>query len=455
MWDADVDLRLLKVLPGHNIIRFINHFFKFNGMPQILVGGQADSLNTTNGAVEYNSLYGGYTWIATEQGRQGVVTAPGVLSRLFIRLSGSPGTGYSYRFRVRVNGAYPTDTLDVTISDTSTQGSDLVHSVTVAKGDKVCLECLTSGTPTARAASWNTTFTPTNPNECLLLAGIEDALNKNSTEYNACVGSGRTWSSTENLSYVVVPTSGTIKRLYVSLTAAPGTGAGNAYRFTLRKGSPTPLSDTSLTVTITQPNTSGNDEVHEVSVSPGDLITIKCEPLNSPNATPAANWGFTFVPSTAGEFPIMGGTYDDPAAGTTEYIDPATNFSIWGTETNRWDLIENCVLKKLYVYVVTAISAGSYTFNVRINLANTGITCTISSGNTGNDTVNVYTVTASYSRLTLSYTSAAGTTISDIKWGFVGYIAPAVPAVERPRRIINGRPYKASRIVRTMLQRGS
>jgi hypothetical protein len=67
---------------------------------------------------------------------------------------------------------------------------------------------------------------------------------------------------------------------------------------------------------------------------------------------------------------------------------------------------------------------------------------------TDNDRHSSFYISNSY-RIGLVYMTKASSPYN-IKFSFI-----VVGAVERPRRIINGRPYKASRIVRTMLQRGS
>jgi hypothetical protein len=73
--------------------------------------------------------------------------------------------------------------------------------------------------------------------------------------------------------------AGTFQKLYVTLATAPG--AGKSLTFTVRKNGV----DSALAVTISGTNTAGSDLTNTVSVTPGDLLTLKCVGSGTPTVS--------------------------------------------------------------------------------------------------------------------------------------------------------------------------
>ncbi|MFA5054289.1 MAG: hypothetical protein WC565_09535, partial [Parcubacteria group bacterium] len=218
-----------------------------------------------------------------------------------------------------------------------------------------------------------------------------DALNNAATEYNAVAGAN-TWNATESARVQCVSAPGTIDSLYVELTADPGTSP-DAYRFTLRKNG----SDTALTCTITADATSGSDVSHSVAVVAGDVVSIQCEALNTPSATPGAQWTMRFTSTNAAESLILG--HVGCAAANTVYHGICAGGSAYSTTEN--DVRQVCptagTIKNLYVSlsIDPGTSPDAYTFTLRKNGADTALTCTIvANDTTGNDTAHTVAVVA-------------------------------------------------------------
>jgi hypothetical protein len=95
----------------------------------------------------------------TESTVQVPMPVAGNLSKFYVNLDGSPGTGNSYTFTVRKNGADQID-LQVVISGSATSGSDTSGSVSFAAGDLISIESTPASSPTDRGARWSATFTP-------------------------------------------------------------------------------------------------------------------------------------------------------------------------------------------------------------------------------------------------------------------------------------------------------
>ncbi|MBA7697257.1 hypothetical protein ES703_105920 [subsurface metagenome] len=399
-------------------------------MEQVIFGGYYDLLNTTT--TEYNLLCGGYEWHATEDQRKQVVSTSGKIKNLRVKLDDSPGAGKKYVFTLMVNGAPSALTLE--IADAATSGADTTHEVDVVAGDLISLQCDPDGTPSARRATWTSMFEGATSKESLIL-GTVNWLEKATIEYGLLAGFTEQ-SFTENDHRCICPTSGKIKNLYVWLDRDPGTSP-DAYEFTLRQDTGAGLGDTALTVTITANDTTGNNTVDEITLSAGDVLTMKIKPLNAPSEEAYAAWGMTFLADTDGESVVMAGLYNDLNTGATEYIylqspDAAGWF---GTESTRLQLGQSCTLKKLYLLLSAAPGDGkSYTFTLRKpgnGQADGNLTVTITGAatTTGSDLVNTDAISDD-DYVDLKCVPANTPDVADAYWGLVGYIEPAAVGLE-------------------------
>lgn len=120
-------------------------------------GSSADAL-TGGTTTEYHPPHGSHAeWTTTESRalhRGGV--EPLALGGLFVRLSEAPGTGKSWTFTLRKNGA--ATGIAVTIANSETEGT-IAGDVVIDDGDSWSLQVAPSGSPSSTAtAKW--TFTP-------------------------------------------------------------------------------------------------------------------------------------------------------------------------------------------------------------------------------------------------------------------------------------------------------
>ncbi|GAG51531.1 unnamed protein product, partial [marine sediment metagenome] len=226
----------------------------------------------------------------------------------------------------------------------------------------------------------------------LIFAGAPDWLSKTATEYLMVTSGFDYWSATEDDHRQVCPTSGKIKNLYVKLLWGDPGNDPDAYRFTLRVNGASPANG--LVVTIVANDTTGDDTAHEVTVAAGDVLTLMCEPLESPGSTVWAFMGMTFVADTDGESLILAGTTNDLHNTDTEYNLLSTFWiSSWqADESLVYQMGQECTLKKLYVLLSAAPGDGkSYTFTLRkgdgLGDGNLAVTITGAATTTGNDLV--------------------------------------------------------------------
>lgn len=354
------------------------------------------------------------SWETGEDAVEQLVASAGTIKNLYIELAVAPGVASTAAFTLRKNGA---DTaLTVTISGTDTTGSDTSNTVTFAAGDRINWKCVTSavasGSTNPRISA---DYAGDTANESLLLGRI-DATGDN--VYYPIDGWGSSTQSTFVLAKQLIATAGTIKKLYVRLNTAPG--AGNSRTFTVYKNGST----TALTLTISNTDTTGNDTTHSFTVAAGDKLAL----FNNDDATSAAtqvSWGCVFTADTAGEFPILGGTNDDPSNSATEYITINSvngTFGTWNaTEANRLAFGRTSWVKNMYVELTTAPGAGnSYTFTLRNNAGATALSVAISEANTtGNDSEATGVAITNNDNLGLQSVPASTPTLPvEVSWGF-------------------------------------
>jgi len=399
-------------------------------MRQIIVGGFYNLLHVST--TEYNVISSGLSWDTVVLSKAGVVTNPGTLRNLRVELDGVPGTGtYTFTLHRAVGeGAFANTTLTCTVAADGTVASDTAHDVSVAAGDWICLECNPDSPDNARYARWTMEFEGDNANESLILCPY-GWLGNSSTYYKAIGRPG--YYGTEYQAVSVCPTAGKIKDLYVQMTADPGT-APDAYKFTLRKNG----SDTTLTCTITADDVSGNDTAHEVTVAAGDLLTVACEPLNSPSVSTAVCMGMTFEADTDGESVIWGGSNNGTNTTDTEYhyLTPWLHASVsaWtSTEAQRYQLVQECIFKKFYVALWREPGAGkSNTVTIRQEGASpaSGLAVTISDTDlTGNDTAHTISISDDDS-VGIMCVPSGTPQLNLVFWGLVCDTAP--PPVNYP-----------------------
>lgn len=122
----------------------------------LFVNGSKTALDTA--AVEYRPLSHNIRAWTVDEFEQWQYAQALTVKKFYVRVSAAPGAGKSWTFRVRKNGV-DTDIV-VTISESDTDGSDLVNTVNVSDDDYLDVSCAPSGTPAAAAAYWGAVQSP-------------------------------------------------------------------------------------------------------------------------------------------------------------------------------------------------------------------------------------------------------------------------------------------------------
>lgn len=329
-------------------------------------------------------------------------------------LFSAPGGAATRTWLLRKNEA--NDNVTMTFGSADTDASDTSNANFYSAGDTIDIYATLSGSPATSAGTcWayqteadnqtlQSTTTATSPAASTRYCGIQD---------NAGLASSGA-SATQ-----VMPTSGTFRNLYCALS---GTIASGNYTITLYKnGAPT-----SITATMDSSNQSASDTSNTVTFVEGDEFYYQILP-SSPATARAIQFGLEFVPDTAGEGVLLGGsgfaTLTSAAVYNTWYCAGAALFN--ATESTRQALALKHRATKLYVKLGTAPGGvETRTVAYRVNGTNSALSVTITGANTtGSTTTNVDV--ARLSLVDVEASASASAVASKVMYGIVYSVVAA------------------------------
>lgn len=216
-----------------------------------------------------------------------------------------------------------------------------------------------------------------NPMKQKIFSGSATALSNAAARYLTVMG-GATPSNTEAYRTEIAPVSGTFRKLRVSLSAAPDNGAGTqSYVIALRKNGSTQA----LTCTVSEANTTCQDESNSFTVAAGDRISI----LATPSGTPVAAAMITqveFQGDSANQSVLLSSSGDAMSDSATRYF-PVSGSSAISLEYSVHSVMPlSGTITAFYGYLTAAPGAsGSRTISIRKN-GSTEATSTLSFGET-------------------------------------------------------------------------
>lgn len=206
-----------------------------------------------------------------------VMPCPGVIDRLYYRVSAAPGAGKTRTLEVIKNG---TGTgVIATIADAATTGSDLSNTVSVAAGDLICLQEVSTGTPTNALYAWGARFVPTTSGESVMPTRWSSSPAASTNRFSTAAGSSNGSVSAEANVLTLAPVAFVARKLYIAAITAPG-GATTRDVF-LRQAS----ASSALTAQLFGTAVAANDTTHSVNVASGDLLDFMVTSSASVTAT--------------------------------------------------------------------------------------------------------------------------------------------------------------------------
>lgn len=391
-------------------------------MDSVLVFGASSYPSTT--VVNYTYWGSPPAYSTTESARRMVAPCAITLKNLYVT-SDDPNPG-SYTYTVVKNGV--DQSLSCVVNSGSTSANDTTNSVSLAAGDVWSIKSTPAASPVVSGNSLRISLVGTcAANVSFINGGAANAnIDITNTVYGGLgtEGTSTVRTDVEN----VMPTSGTIKNLYVDLNGAPGTaGSGKQYAFTVYKNG----SAQTLTATVLNTATSSNDTTNSFTVAAGDLVAIQSIPTGTPTGR-LVRWAVEFDPDTDGESVILYGNSTSSSASVSQYNYLSTGAGSWAStnDTTRASLTNAAVLKKLYVDCVTAPGASkSYDYTLQQNGASSALTVNVTGAatTTANDTTHTVTFSAG-DNLSLKATPTGTPSITALRLGLVAYIAPTSTA---------------------------
>ena len=342
----------------------------------------------------------------TEPGFEAVWPIAGNFQNLAITLSGSPGTGSTVVYTIRVNES-PSG-LTCSIVAPATSCSDTSNKAAIAAGDRVSIHFnrTVTGTPASAsphiAVEFDSTTLGASTNSS---SGIQ--ANTGATFYAPIFGYCTNCTAATTTALVIAPvaTAGTVTSMYILQSAAPG--ASKTFTYTLVKNG-TPQDGTggtvntvvALTGTGSCPsgaNCHGNTSF-SLSVVAGDTLYVQGVPTSAPAAT-KFSVGLAFAATATGQFNFCGSQNGNDSASATRYTMAQNLSAPNATEANRYATFgpNSYTFGKMQLRAAAAPGVGTTrTLNFRVNSGGTTPSVTLSgaSQTTGSDLVNTVTVTS-------------------------------------------------------------
>jgi hypothetical protein len=250
-------------------------YYETTGKSFIMLGGSFQTTATTGTRYMLPTSTSGSSVSSSSTSFEVVMPADGTITAFYVATpDGSPGSGKSYAVSVLKNDT--TDVITATIADTNTSAS-ATGSESFSAGDTLIIKCTPSGTPTARRITCCMSITPSALGECYFGFGSANLPSNSGTTYEQTNGDGGGWVASESARYMSSLPPETVRKLHWKASTAPG--STRSWTLTLRDSS----SDTSITSTISESNTTGSDTSNSVTLTGGGAYNSwKMVPSSSP-----------------------------------------------------------------------------------------------------------------------------------------------------------------------------
>lgn len=354
---------------------------------------------------------------------EGLIKVAGTLSSFRFKISTAPAAGKTWVFTIVVNGS--DSAVTCTISNPNTTCNTGANTAAVASGDRVYLKISPTGTPTAVQINASVIYeTSTSGQSAFWGTSLDQTIASNLTRYTPMIGNRSTLCTTVNTACrLVAPMSGTLKRLTIRTTAAPG-GSDTAV-FTVRQNN----ADTSLTCTVSGAGTTCNDDSNTVSVTVSDTIELKVV-TSATAATLGWNHGWVFESATNLSHPLF--VSGANLSSTTVRYNPVQGMgNLAVTDTVEADIQQlgqaNMSLSNMYALVSVAPGTGrSWAGVLNIGGSATGQDVTIADTNTAGLDLGDAVAVAQDDLLSVLWTPTALPATAQMFLSFVANTATAV-----------------------------
>jgi len=392
---------------------------------------QTACLYSTVSANIYGALDFCDTAQTTEPGFESVWPIAGNVQNLSAVLGGSPGTGSTVVYSVRVNEAETSVTCSIVAPATSC--TDTTNKVAVNAGDRLSMHFNRSvtGTPASVGINIAFEFDSTTLGQS---ANLSSALvpSTSATSYAPIIGYSTNFASPSTTAQVIIPvaTAGNVKALYISQSAAPG--ASKTFTYTIYKNGTkqdgtggTVNTQVAITGAGTCPVSTNcyGSTAFTLPVVAGDTLYFETVPASTPAATKTA-FAIAFTATATGQFNFCGSQNGNDSATATRYVGVHNLSAPNGTEANRTQVFgpNSYTFGKMQLRAAAAPGGSlTRTLNFRVNSGGTTPTVTLTgAATTGSDTTNTVTVTSAQTIDMRDVPGASSPTATTHTWCLAG-----------------------------------
>lgn len=395
-------------------------------MSQAFFAGNNAALGTS-AATTYNGIVGRGDggWTANPVRTAMVCAAAGKFKNLRVILTAAPGAGDTRTFSLAIGASPVASALTVAFGAADTDLTDSTHEVTVAAGDVLTFQHVSTGTPNAASAQWSMEFVPDSATDCIY-GGSQAQANPSAAAQNftsLLAGAGGTWSATEVNHSCLIPCAATITSFYLlfETTVVAGSWLCQIYK--------NGAAETSSNITVTT-GTTGSVTGLSIAVVAGDLLSLSFTPTSTPTTGRIAT-GIGMTAGTSGESIVCGGTTDSPSNAATQFQ------ATWnGQRTDSWSATEaqwqalcgvtGFDLRDMRVTFATAPGVGnSFTYELNVDGSASALSILIADAATSGTDASTVSVVAG-NLLSMASTPVSSPTVPGLnKWAMVQFIAPA------------------------------
>jgi hypothetical protein len=247
-----------------------------------ILGGHLNTSTTQYVALGQSIAEAGIT---TELQAAQVCPTAGVITNLYLAMTGGAGTG-SWTYNLNKNGTPQTLSCAVTVAAPS--NSDLAHPISVAAGDTISITCTVAGSiTTAGRTRFGVTFVADTDGESIVMGSTNAQISSTATSYGRFIH-----PTANNASETVQQEMGQVcvlKKFYVLLNGAPyrTDHALDRYTFTVRNNA----GSTAITCAVIDTATTSNDTVNTATLAAGDNIALMCVPNAAIPTQRRVYWG--------------------------------------------------------------------------------------------------------------------------------------------------------------------
>jgi hypothetical protein len=222
-----------------------------------------------------------------------LVSTPGVVDNLYVRLSVAPGAGKSRTFEVKKNGAADGTGVSCQIADTDKTCSDTANSGSILAGEDIVLAETVSGAVAGTRGNFAIRYTADRAGTLMIGDSIPDNVDLSNNRYWWWSGHQGTYDSSEDhQSWQSNQPIMECYRVHFEASGPPG-GFGGAYAMTIRENG----ADSDLTCTMSDPATTCSDDGLIVVTDGDNKFTKEVDPIG-PGNTPTIHGTLTCeVPS--------------------------------------------------------------------------------------------------------------------------------------------------------------